>query len=149
MSSVALEWLIVLLFFLFVFGLTFGEARWLHKKGWTNFAKAFAFAVTTNVIGFFGGFFVMFVAIGGMLMFSLDGSLQNNPLGDAGIISALVFAVLFFPVFLALCKRLFLRILKIQTGKSAWVFSFVSSFLLALLALGVPALVGYLISKIF
>jgi hypothetical protein len=91
----------------------------------------------------------MFVVIGGMLMFSLDGSLQNNPLGDAGIVAALVFAVLFFPVFLALCKRLFLKILKIQTGKSAWIFSFVSAFLLAFLSLGVPALVGYLISKIF
>jgi len=144
MSSVALEWLIVLLFFLFVFGLTFGEAIWLNKKGWTNFGKAFAFTVTTNVIGFFAGFFVMFVVIGGMLMFSLDGSLQNNPLGDAGILVLVLFAILFFPVFLALCKRLFLKILKIQTGKP-WTFSFASSFLMAFLSLGVPILVGYFI----
>ncbi|MGC2235489.1 MAG: hypothetical protein WA584_04980 [Pyrinomonadaceae bacterium] len=147
MSSVALEWLVILMFLLFVFGLTFAEAFWLSKKNWTTFGKSLAFALTTNAVGFFVGLFVLFVVFGLMLMFSLDGSLQRNPLGEAGIIVAMVFGVLFFPVFLALCKRLFLKILKIREGKAAWIFSFASSFLIVFLALVVPCLAGYLLFR--
>jgi hypothetical protein len=146
MSSVTKEWLIVIAFFLFAWGLTFAETLWLNKKNWTSFGKAFAFAAATNVIGFFVGFFVIFVVFGVILAMAWDGSLENMPLGDAGIIAAMVFGVLFFPIFLALCKRLFLKILKIQTGKAAWAFSFASSFLIVFLSLGVPIL-GYLILK--
>jgi hypothetical protein len=147
MYGVALEWLFILIFLLFAFGLTFVEAFWLSKKNRANFGKALAFALTTNVVGFFAGFFVLFVVFGLMLMFSLDGSLQRNPLGEAGIIAAIVFGVLFFPVFLALCKRLFLKILKIQTGRAAWIYSFASSFLIVFIALVVPCLAGYLLFK--
>lgn len=145
MSAKIVEWLVVLLFFLFAIGLTFGESFWLYKKNWTNFGKAFAFAIVTNVIGFFAGGFVLFVVFGVLLALAWDGSLEKMPLGDAGIIAAMVFGILFFPIFLALCKRLFLKIFKIQTGKPAWVFSFVAAFLIGFLALGVPVLVGYFI----
>src|SRR5437016_5488233 len=114
MSSVGLEWLVILMFLMFAFGLTFAEAFWLSKKNWATFGKSLAFALTTNAVGFFVGLFVLFVVFGLMLMFSLDGSLQRNPLGEAGIIIAMVFGVLFFPIFLALCKGIFLKILKIQ-----------------------------------
>lgn len=147
MSSVALEWFSVFGFLLFAFGLTFVEAFWLSKKNWANFRKSLAFALTTNVIGFSVGLFVIFIVFLVIMMLAFDGSLQKMPLGDAGIIAAIAFGVLFFPVFLALCKRLFLRILKIQAGKAAWIFSFASSILLVILALGVPILTGFLLFR--
>lgn len=144
MSGQTKEWLVFFVFLFLAVGLTFIEAIWLNRKGWTNFGKAFAFAVATNVIGFFVGFFVMFVVFGVILAMAWDGSLQEQPLGDAGIIAAILFGVLFFPIFLALCKRLFLKILKIQTGKQASIFSFAGSFLIVFLSLGVPVLLIYL-----
>lgn len=145
MSSTAREWLVVLIFLLFAFGLTFAEAFWLYKKNWANFGKSLAFAIAGNVTGFFVGLFVMFIVFGVILALAWDGSLEKIPFGDAGIIAAIVFGVLFFPVFLAFCKRLLLMLLKIQTGQAAWIFSFASAFLIVLLALGVPILVGYFI----
>lgn len=146
MSGSIKEWLVFFVFIFLAIGLTLAEAIWLNKKGWTNFGKAFALAVATNVIGFFVGFFVIFVVFGVILAMAWDGSLEK--IGDAGIIAAMLFGFLFFPIFLALCKRLFLKILKIQTGKSAWLFSFASAFLIVFLSLGAPVLVVYLMSKI-
>jgi len=147
MSSAGLEWLIVFVFLLFVFGLTFAEALWLSKKNWAAFGKSLVFAVTTNVFGFSVGFFALFVVFLVIFMLVWDGAIKNYKYGDAGIIAALAFGALFFPLFLALCKRLFLRILKIQTGRAAWIFSFVSSVLLVVLSLGVPCLAGFLLFR--
>ena len=144
MSGQTKEWLVFFGFLFLAVALTFAETIWLNRKGWTNFGKAFAFAVATNVFGFFVGFFVMFVVFGMILAMAWDGSLEKIPFGDAGLIAAIVFGVLFFPIFLALCKRLLLKILKIQTGKSAWIFSFLSSFSIVLFALGIPVLFIYL-----
>jgi hypothetical protein len=145
MSSVALEWLFVFMFFLFAFGLTFAEAIWLSKNNWAAFGKALGFTVTTNVIGFFIGFAVIFVVFVILLMLVFDNSINNLPHGDLSIIVALVFAALFFPLILALCKRLFLRIFKMQAGKPAWLFSLASAFTLAFLSLVVPIIAGYLL----
>ena len=145
MSVEAKEWLVVLMYFLFVFGLTFVEAVWLSKKNWANFGKALAFALATNVIGFFAGFCVLFVTALGIFMFVWDGAVNKYRYGESFLIAGLAFGVLFFPLFLALCKRLFLKILKIQTGKLAWIYSFASSFLIVLLSLVVPILLGYFI----
>lgn len=145
MSGAAKEWLVVLIYFLFVFGLTFVEAIWLNKRNWTNFGKALAFALATNVIGFFAGFSVLFVTGLVIFMFVWDGAVDKYRHGEAILLAAIVFGVLFFPLFLALCKRVFLKILKIQTGRAAWIFSLVSSFLIVMLSLGVPILLGYFI----
>lgn len=147
MSSVALEWIVVFVYLLFVIGLTFAEAFWLSKKNWAAFGRSFAFSVTTNVIGFFVGFFVLFVVFLLIFMFVWDGSAQNNKYGNEIIIAALVFGFLFFPLFLALCKRLFLRIFKMHSGSAAWIFSFASSFLIVLISLGAPILAGYLLFR--
>lgn len=145
MSGQTKEWLVFFVFLFLAVGLTFAETIWLKRKGWTNFGKAFAFAVATNVVGFFVGFFVMFVVLGVILALAWDDSLTVIPHADAGIIAAILSGVLFFPIFLALLKRLFLRILKIQTGKPAWIFSFLSSFSIVFFALGIPVLFTYLL----
>ena len=91
MSSVALEWLVVFIFLLFAFGLTFVEAFRLSKKNWASFGKSLAFALTTNVVGFCAGFFVLFVVFLLIFMFVWDGSAQNNKYGNELIIAALIF----------------------------------------------------------
>ncbi|HEY0429389.1 MAG TPA: hypothetical protein VGC76_16530 [Pyrinomonadaceae bacterium] len=145
MSASAWEWIIILIFFLFVFGLTLVEAIWLSKMNWANFGKSLAFAVVTNAIGFFAGFAVLFVIGLLIFMFVFDGAIDKYRHGELALWAALIFGILFFPLFLALCKVIFLKILKIQAGKAAWIFSLVGSSLIVFLALGVPVLAGYFI----
>ena len=80
-------------------------------------------------------------------MFSLDGSLdraiKSSPIGNPLAAVVLIFAVFLTPVLLIICKRIFLGILKIQTGKAAWIYALASSILIFVIALGVPILLGY------
>jgi lysylphosphatidylglycerol synthetase-like protein (DUF2156 family) len=142
MSAEMREWAVVLVFFLFAFGLTFVEAIWLSRKNWTSFGKALAFAVTTNVVGFVAGFAVLFVMSLAIFMLVFEGVNNDSRLAEWGIWAALIFGILFFPLFLAFCKVILLKVLKIQTGKAAWIFSFVISFLLVVLSFVIPILVG-------
>jgi lysylphosphatidylglycerol synthetase-like protein (DUF2156 family) len=142
MSVNTREWLVILIFFLSAAGLTLVEAVWLNKKNWTSFGKALVFAVTTNVVGFFAGFFVLFVASLAIFMLVFEGVNNDNRFAEAGIWVALIFGILFFPMFLAFCKVILLKVLKIQTGKAAWIFSFIVSFLLVFVSFVVPILVG-------
>ena len=145
MSGQSKEWLVILVFFLFAFGLTLVEAAWLNRKNWTSFGKALAFSITTNVVGFVAGFFVLFVMSLAIFMLVFEGVNNDRRLAEWGIWAALIFGVLFFPLFLALCKVILLKILKIQTGRAAWIFSFVVSFLLVVLSFVVPITFGYFI----
>lgn len=147
MSVNAREWAVVLIYFVVVSGLTILEAFLISRKGWTNFGKSFAFSVLTNVIGFTIGSFVAFVVIGVVLAMAWDGSLEKFPLKDYGIGAFLILGILFFPIFLALCKRLFLKIFNIQSGKTAWIFSFVVSFAVFIISLGLPTFAAYLLMR--
>lgn len=144
MSGTAKEWIIVLVFWIVVIALTIGEAFWLYRRRWSGFGRSLLFSLLTNFIGFFAGFIVLFVILGVVLAMAWDGSLANLPLGDAGIWVMMIFALLFTPIFLALCKRLFLSIFKIgATGKTTWIFSLASSFAIFFVAYGAPILFGY------
>ena len=146
-----LQWLVILAFFLLVVGAMFAEAFWLSRKGWASFGRAFAFSALSNFIGFGIGLFTFFIVFGLFLMFSLDGSLdraiKSSPIGNPLAVAILIFAVLLTPILLIICKRIFLSVLKIQTGKTAWLFALVSSFLIFVIALGVPVLFGYFIFR--
>jgi len=143
MSGVAREWTVVWIFFVAVFGLTILEAFLISRKGWTGFGKSLAFSALTNFIGFAVGFLVLFVVFGVVLAMAWDGSLERFPLKDYGIGATLVFGVLFFPLFLMLCKRLFLQIFKIQAGKPAWLFSLASSLVIFVISYGLPVFAAY------
>ena len=143
MSLVLIEWLIVFLFFLLALGFTFAEAAWLNRRGWTKFGRAFAFAALTNFIGLTVGFFVIFVVFIAMMMIVFDGAVNKIPAGDSGLMAILICALLFTPLLLFICKRVFLGVLKIQTGKPAWLYSAASAVLILIITLGVPFLVGY------
>ena len=148
MSGAAREWTIVLIFFVAVFGLTILEAFLIKRKGWSGFGRALAFSVATNLIGFAVGSFVIFVVVGVVLAMAFDGSLEKFPLKDYGIGAFLIGGVLFFPLFLMLCKRLFLTLFKIQTGKTAWLFSLASALAAFIISQGLPALAAYLLMGI-
>jgi hypothetical protein len=44
-----------------------------------------------------------------------------------------------------LCKRLFLTLLKIQTGRAAWLFSLVSALAMLVISHGVPLFAAFLL----
>lgn len=144
MAASTREWLVVLIFFLFTFGLIFLEAAWLSKKNWASFGKSLAFALASDITGFFVAGMLMFAAAMIIFMFVWDGAIDKYRNGDALIIAVIVLANLVSFLFLAFCKRLFLKILKIRTGKTAWIYSFAGAFIIALLWLGVPALAAFL-----
>jgi hypothetical protein len=146
MSGNAKEWAVVLGFLLIVAGLTIFEAFLINRKGWAGFGKSLAFSALTNFIGFAVGSFVHFVVLAVFMMLAWDGSIEKFPLKDYGIGATLILAALFFPLFLLLCKRLFLRILHIQTGKTAWLFSAASSFVIFIISYGLPICAIYLLS---
>ncbi len=147
MSETLYEWLIVWTFILLVVGFTFAEAFWLNKKGWTNFGRAFVFSALTNFIGLAVGGFVLFIVTVIFIMIVFDGAVDKLPAGNVGLAAILILAALFTPIFLMLCKRVFFALLKIQTGKAAWLYSLVSSVLILIVSLGVPSLIAYFVYR--
>ena len=146
MNADLFQYIIILAFFLLVIGFMVAEAAWISKKGWASFGKSFVFSALSNFIGFSVGLFVFFIVIGLFMMFSLDGTTQrafDSPIGGPVAIAVLIFATFLTPVLLILCKRIFLSILKIQTGKPAWLYALASSILILVISLGVPVLIGY------
>ena len=87
-----------------------------------------------------------FIVMGIFLMFTLDGTTQrifDSSTGGAVAIAILIFATFLTPILLIICKRIFLSVLKMQTGKTAWIYALVSSILIVIVSLGVPILLGY------
>ena len=87
-----------------------------------------------------------FIVMGIFLMFTLDGTTQrifDSSTGGAVAIAILIFATFLTPILLIICKRIFLSVLKMQTGKTAWIYALVSSILIVVVSLGVPILLGY------
>jgi len=140
-----LQWSVVLAFFVLVAGFMFAEAFWISRKGWANFGKAFVFSAVSNFIGFGVGLFIFFVVLAIFMMLSLDGSL-NRMSAALGVVIAL-FAVLLTPALLLTGKRILLAVLKIQSGKAAWLYALASSVLIVVVALGLPLLLGYFIYR--
>ena len=109
MSAKAYEYFVFFDFIFLTAVLTLVEALWIYKAQWASFGKALAFAVVTNFIGYCAGFLVLFVAALIILMFVFDQRVDNTDWQNRGIWAVLISGVLFFPIFLALCKRLFFR----------------------------------------
>jgi len=147
MSGNLAEWIVIGAFFFIVLALLFAEAFWLYKKGWASFGKSFVFSALSNSIGFGVGLFVFFIVMGVFMMFSLDGTTQHifdSRAGGPAAIAVLIGATLLTPFLLIICKRVLLALLKIQSGKAAWLYALLSSVLILIVSLGVPVLIGYL-----
>lgn len=147
MSSNAIQWIAVLIFFLFFWGFNVAEALWLSKRGWAAFGKSLAFSISSNLLGFFAGSAVVFVVILIMFMLVFE-PVPNKTANEAVMWVGVVLAFIFPPIFLLLLKRLLLKIFKMDTDRPAWSFSAVSSFLVVFVPALVLVLFFYLTSRL-
>ena len=146
MLADTIQWLAVIIFFLIFWGFTFGEAFWLKKRGWAEFGRALSFTVSSNLLGFFIGSFVVFVLI--LILFMMVFEPVANPRAQEFIMwVGVVLAFVFPPIFLMLVKRLLLKLFKMDTGRKVWGFSALSSILIVFASVAVPAGFLYIILK--
>lgn len=144
MSGNTKEWLVVIIFFLCVFGATLVEAFWLSRKNTASFSRALTFSILSNTITVTAGFFVSFVIFGVILAMAWDGSLEKVPAGDFTVWTAVVIGALFPVLLLALAKRLLASVFKLALARPS-VYSTASALLFFFIIIGVPTLFIYLI----
>lgn len=130
MSANAIEWLAVFLFLLLFVGVIIAEVLWLVRKSGASMGSAIGFVLTTDLLGFGIGSFIVSVIFFIMFMMVMGPSGQggNAPEFAYWITSAI--AIIFPPIILILLKRISLAIFKMRSGKAAWVYSVVSSILI-------------------
>lgn len=143
----AIQWLVVLLFFVCFWGFIIGEAFWLSRKGWAATGRSFAFSVTSNITGFIIGSIVVFVILAIMLMITFE-PVKDRQTTESLMWIGVVLALLFPPVFLLLVKRLLLKLFKMDTDRKVWLFCLVSSVLIVFASVLIPSAAIYVVSKI-
>ncbi len=148
MSSVTLEWITTGLFFLCFAAAAVLETLWLAKKGWATYGRSAAFVMLSDMISLFVGFVVPFVILGTIIALAWSGGLSEVKGGDAGIWAAIVFAVIFPPIFLFLTKRVFLALFKIRSGRDAWLFSLAAVLISMAISFLPPIIFFYVGSKL-
>ena len=124
------------------------EVRWLSRNGWTTSGKAAAYVLLTDVLGLSIGLFTIFTALGILLMMTMGGSGQGGSSPEAAYWVVAGFGIFFPPVFMFGLKRLFLLILGIRTGRSAWMYSLAVTALLIVGVLIPPLLLYWLVGRI-
>lgn len=146
-KSQILEWLVVLSFFVAAVGLTFAEAAWIKRRKWASFGNGFAYSSLSNFVGLTLSSIILFIALTGFFMAAWDGSLNKLPSANFTIGALMILVAILVVMVLALCKWLVLKLLKIQSGKTAWIFSFINSVLTLFLVFLVPILFGYILFR--
>lgn len=145
MAGTIVEWAAFFLFILLFVGVVFAEAQWLIRKGWATSGRALAFVLLTDVLGFFLGGGVVFVAFGAMFMMVMGPAGRGSDVPEAVYWVMTALAIIVPPILLFFLKRLFLLIFKIRSGGQAWVFSLVSSLAVLLIVLVPPPALLYLV----
>lgn len=148
MSANVIQWIALLVYFLLFWAFTVGEASWLKQREWAPFQRALAFAIASNLFGFFAGTGVVFVILLVLIMLTFEP--LKNPNNQEFIMwvgVALVFVIP--PVLLTLVKRLLLKLFKMETGRPVWVFSMVSSVLVVFSSVLVPSVFLYIYLSFF
>jgi hypothetical protein len=133
MSGKTVEWLAVLIFFIFFFAITVLEAYWLNKRSAVPLGKTFVFSSATNIFTITVGFTLAFIAFGALVAFAGDGAgIARSGLGAAIGVGALTLLAISVVI-----KRLGLRVAKLDGAAPPWLFSLVGS-LVFLFAVTVP-----------
>ncbi len=145
MSEIIVEWIVFLLFLALFVAVVIGEVFWLAKKGWATSGRAAGYVLASDLIGFGIGSFIVFVIVGIMLMMTFGPAGRGGTAPDYAYVIMTGIAVVFSFGFFVISKRLFLLIFKIASGRSAWIYSLVSSILILLVILAPPPLVYFLI----
>jgi hypothetical protein len=145
MSGTTVEWIAMLLLFVLLAGVIIAEVRWLVRKGWATSGLAIGYVMLTDLLAFCVGGFMAFALLGVLLMmiFGPAGTGSTAPEASYWVVTAI--AVILPPVILFALKRLFLLIFKIKSGKTAWLYSLVSSILIILIVLIPPPLFLYVV----
>ena len=145
MLITVLEWAAFFLYVLIFVAALVGEIKWLNRKGWTTSGKAIGYVMTSDLLG---------VGIGGTVVLTIFLILFMMIMGPAGRGSdapsaayavGMILMVIFPPIFLFAVKRLFLLIFKIRSGKSAWIYSLVSSIVIFVAIILPPPIMYYVL----
>ncbi len=127
MSGNTKEWIVVISA---IGGLVFAavaEVLWLARAKWTGTGSSIAFVLISNAIAIVLGGLVSFAVFGTMLAMAWSGALSDIPGGNWTLALLLAFCFTFPPVLLMLVKRVLLGLMKIRTGRQAWLFAFVAA----------------------
>lgn len=148
MSANAIQWIVVLVYFLLFWGFTVAEARWLKTREWGTFQRSLGFAIASNLFGFFAGSSVVFIIVLGLLMLTFEP--MKNPAGNELVMwTGVAVAFIIPPLLLTLVKRLLLKLFKMETGRPAWMFSLVSSVLILFGSVLIEGIFLYVYLKYF
>lgn len=149
MSQIAIQWVPIIVFLVLFAGVVIAEVQWLIRKGWATPGRSVAYVLVTDLLGFgIGSLVIMIVFLIALMMaFGPAGTGSDAP--EAAYWAAGIAALILPPAALFLTKRLFLLIFKIQTDRSAWGYSLVSSILIILVVLIPPPLVFYALGSAF
>ncbi len=145
MSGTIVEWIALLLFLILFVGVIIAEVQWLVRKGWATSGLAVAYVMLTDLLGFCVGGFVAFAIFGILLMMTFGPAGRGSTAPEAAYWAVSAIAIIVPPIILFILKRLFLLIFKIKAGKTAWLYSLVSSILIILVVLVPPSVFFYLI----
>ena len=145
MAGTFIEFAALFLFIILFVGVILAEVQWLIRKGWATSGRALAFVLLTDLLGFFVGGGVVFVAFGAMFMMVMGPAGRGSTVPEAAYWVITALAVIVPPILLFFLKRGFLLIFKMRSGGPAWVFSLVSSLAVPLIVLVPPSALLYLV----
>lgn len=148
MSEILVEWIALILFVLLLVGSVIGETLWLVRKGWATSGLATGFVLVTDLVSLGIGSFIVLVSFFVMFMMVMGPAGTGGTSPDSAYVAVTLVAVIFPPAILFFSKRLGLMVFKIRSGKSAWIYSLVSSLLMMIVVLVPPPLLYYVIASI-
>lgn len=148
MIQVLGQWLPAVLFLLLFIGVLCAEVLWLTRKGWATSSLSTGYVLVADLVGFALGGFVMFVAFFIMFMMVMGPAGRGSDVPEWAYVVTSVIALIISLGLFVLSKRTFLAIFKIRSGKTAWIYSLVSSILILVVVFIPPSLAfllfGYL-----
>jgi hypothetical protein len=146
MSASILQLLAFALYGLMFVPVTIAETLWLVRRNWSTTGRAVAFSLASNGIGMAVSSAVIFAAALIMFMLVMGPSGTGSDTPNAVYIAILVLALTLPLVFISGLKLLFLRWMKMRSGREALVFSAVASVGLIVCVLILPTVVIYFLS---
>ena len=148
MSQIPADWIAFFLFLILCVAAIIAEVMWLTRKGWTTSGTAVAYVMLTDILGLGVGLFTVFAALGVMMMMVFGASGSGSTAPESAYLAVTVLGLLFPPLFLLGLKRLFLLILGIRTGRSAWLYSLASTLLLIVAVIVPPVVLFSMFTRI-
>jgi magnesium-transporting ATPase (P-type) len=143
MSGKTIEWLAVLIFFVFFFACIVAESQWLHKRTAAQLGKTFAFSFATNIFTITVGFTLSFIIYGTLIVLAFGGALENLGGNDWRIWTAVIAGIAVPVIVSVLSKRLALRVFKLDPGFSPWIYSLAASIAILVTVTLAPVMFVY------